>query len=78
MAGYRKLHAGNAEDAAKIFRLSIQVFPNRDNPYDSYAEALMELGEKEESIKYYKKSLEINPDNKNAIKMIENLEKEEP
>jgi len=78
VAGYKKLHAGNAEEAAKIFRLSIQVFPNRDNPYDSYAEALMELGEREESIKYYKKSLEINPDNLNAVKMIEKLEKEEP
>ena len=78
VAGYKKLHAGNAEDAAKIFRLSIQVFPNRDNPYDSYAEALMELGEREESIKFYKKSLELNPDNKNAVKMIEKLEREEP
>ncbi|MDW3652819.1 MAG: serine hydrolase [Bacteroidia bacterium] len=78
IAGYKKLHAGNAEDAAKIFKLSIQVFPDRDNPYDSYAEALMELGEREESIKFYKKSLEINPNNQNAVRMIEKLERDEP
>ena len=77
VAGYKELHAGDAENAAKIFKLSIEVFPHKDNPYDSYAEALMTLGKKEEAIKNYKKSLELNPNNKNAVRMIEKLEKGE-
>ena len=76
VAGYRFLHAGNAVNAAKIFKLSIDVFRDRDNPYDSYAEALMTLGKKEEAILNYKKSLKINPNNYNAQQMIEKIKKD--
>jgi len=73
VAGYKFLHAENAKDAAKIFKLSTDVFPDRDNPYDSYAEALMTLGKNDEAITNYKKSLELNPKNNNAIKMLGKL-----
>lgn len=73
--GYKLLHVGNAKDAAEVFKLSTEVFPNKDNPYDSYAEALMELGKNEEAIKNYKKSLLLNPKNDNAKKMLKRLEK---
>ncbi len=73
IAGYKFLHAGNAKDAAKVFKLGIEVFPNKDNPYDSYAEALIELGKNKEAIKNYKKSLEINPNNNNAKEMLKKL-----
>ncbi|MFK5878858.1 MAG: serine hydrolase [Flavobacteriaceae bacterium] len=76
VAGYKYLQAGNAEYAAEIFKLSTEVFPDRDNPYDSYAEALMTLGKTEEAIKNYKKSLELNPNNNNAKEMLKKLEKE--
>ena len=71
--GYKLLHAGNTKDAAKVFKLSTEVFPNKDNPYDSYAEALMELGRNKEAIKNYKKSLLLNPENENAKKMLKKL-----
>jgi len=74
VAGYRLLHAGNAKDAVEVFKLSTEVFPDRDNPYDSYAEALMTLGKNEEAIKNYKKSLELNPNNNNAVEMLKKLE----
>ncbi len=73
VAGYKYLHNGNAEYAAEIFKLSTEVFPDRDNPYDSYAEALMTLGKNEEAIKNYKKSLELNPKNYNAVEMLKKL-----
>ncbi len=75
VAGYKYLHNGNAEFAAEIFKLSIEVFPNKDNPYDSYAEALMTLGKNKEAIKNYKKSLELNPNNNNAKEMLKKLKK---
>jgi len=74
VAGYKYLQAGNAEYAAEIFKLSIEVFPDRDNPYDSYAEALMTLGKNKEAIKNYKKSLKLNPNNNNAKEMLKKLE----
>tara|TARA_B100000809_G_scaffold263235_1_gene315982 strand:+ start:2265 stop:4232 length:1968 start_codon:yes stop_codon:yes gene_type:complete len=73
VAGYRFLHAGSAQDAAKIFKLATEVFPDRDNTYDSYAEALMMLGKNEEAIINYKKSLALNPKNNNAIAMLAKL-----
>ena len=73
VAGYKYLHAENAKDAAKIFKLSTEVFPDRDNPYDSYAEALKALGKNKEAIKNYKKSVELNPKNNNAIDMLKEL-----
>tara|TARA_R110000787_G_scaffold108621_1_gene217005 strand:+ start:1175 stop:3118 length:1944 start_codon:yes stop_codon:yes gene_type:complete len=73
VAGYKFLHAGNANDAAKIFKLATEVFPDRDNPYDSYAEALMTLGKNEEAIVNYKKSLALNLKNNNAIAMLAKL-----
>jgi CubicO group peptidase (beta-lactamase class C family) len=73
VAGYNYLQAGNAKDAAKIFRLAIEMFPDRYNTYDSYAEALMTLGKNTEAIINYKKSLELNPKNTNAIDMLGKL-----
>jgi CubicO group peptidase (beta-lactamase class C family) len=45
VAGYKLLQRGNANYAAAVFKLSTEVFPNKDNTYDSCAEALMELDE---------------------------------
>lgn len=74
VAGYRFLENGQASIAAKIFELSIDAFPDKDNPYDSYAEALMTLGRNDEAIANYKKSLELNPNNRNAVAMLKKLE----
>ncbi len=71
--GYKLLHAGNAKDAAEVFKLSTEVFPDRDNPYDSYAEALLILGDTINSIKNYKKSVHLNPKNQNGIRILKEL-----
>lgn len=74
VAGYNYLHGGDAETAVKVFKLSTEVFPEKDNPYDSYAEALMTLGKNAQAITNYKKSLELNPNNRNAVEMLKKLE----
>uniref|UniRef100_UPI00404A52D5 serine hydrolase n=1 Tax=Gelidibacter sp. TaxID=2018083 RepID=UPI00404A52D5 len=76
VSGYKFLQNENTDYAIKIFKLCIDVFPNNYNPYDSYAEALMTIGKNKEAIDNYKKSLELNPNNKNAENMIEKLKKE--
>ena len=76
VSGYRYLQQGNAEYAADIFKLSIDMFPDKDNPYDSYAEAMMTLGKNDEAIANYKKSLKMNPNNNNAKKMLKILNAE--
>ncbi len=49
--------------------------PNSFNVYDSLGEAYMAKGDKENAIKNYKKSLELNPDNENAKDMLQQLQK---
>lgn len=72
-AGYGYLRNDKIDIALEVFKLNIDLFPESFNTYDSYAEALREKGEKEKSIEYYKKSLELNPGNTNGIEMLKKL-----
>ncbi|MCV6629867.1 MAG: beta-lactamase family protein [Flavobacteriaceae bacterium] len=74
VAGYRLLNQADAKGAAAVFALAIEMYPEQDNPYDSYAEAMLALDKTEEAIKYYKISLNKNPNNANAKKMLEKIE----
>jgi tetratricopeptide (TPR) repeat protein len=69
--GYNILGEDKNKEALKIFKLNTKLYPNGFNTWDSYGECLLMLGEKEEGIKAYKKSLELNPKNKNAETIIE-------
>jgi len=64
------------EDALKIFKLNIELYPESWNPYDSYGECLVSMGDIENGIKNYEKSLELNPENENAIKILKELKAE--
>ncbi|MDO6597341.1 serine hydrolase [Oceanihabitans sp. 2_MG-2023] len=71
--GYRLLQAEKVDDAITIFKLNVDAFPNSFNVYDSYAEALMTKGNKEQAIVNYKKSVELNPNNQNGITQLKKL-----
>ena len=73
--GYDFLNKGDTDSATEIFKFNIDVFPESFNVYDSYAEALMNSGNFNLSVVFYKKSLEINPNNLNAINMLEKIYK---
>jgi FKBP-type peptidyl-prolyl cis-trans isomerase/Tetratricopeptide repeat len=73
--GYQLLQIGKNKDAIEILKLNIEAFPNSANVYDSMGEAYMIDGNKELAIQNYEKSLELNPSNKNAVEMLEKLQK---
>lgn len=75
--GYIYLNEGRFDEALMVFKLNVDAFPQSWNVYDSYAEALMKNGDKDEAIKSYQKSLELNPDNEGAKQMIEKLNSQE-
>lgn len=56
-----------------MFKLNVALFPDSFNVYDSLGEAYMVAGERELAIKNYKKSLELNPNNTNAAKMLKKI-----
>lgn len=73
ISGYLLLNMKKTDEALKVFKLNTELYPNAFNTWDSLAEAYMVKGEKAEAEKYYKKSLELNPNNTNAKKRLEKL-----
>jgi CubicO group peptidase (beta-lactamase class C family) len=68
--GYAYLEAKNTKLAAVIFKINVAEHPKSANAYDSYAEALMKDGQQTAAIENYQKSLELNPNNTNAVDML--------
>jgi len=73
--GYQYLFSGDAQSAVKLFAIMVDSYPNSSNAHDSYGEALGTAGDTAEAIRHYEKSLELNPDNTNAVRQIELLKK---
>src|SRR5258708_2006000 len=71
--GYPMLSRGLKKEALEIFRLTVFIYPQSWNAYDSYGEALLENGKKEEAIQMYQKSVDLNADNQNGKKILERL-----
>jgi tetratricopeptide (TPR) repeat protein len=62
--GYVFLNSGRVEEAISLFKINLELFPESWNVYDSLAEAYAVKGETGLAIKYYERSLELNPNNK--------------
>jgi len=71
--GYQLLQAHKLSQAIRIFQLNIETYPQSGNTYDSLAEAYMDDGNKALAITNYHRSLQINPSNANAVKMLQKL-----
>lgn len=61
------------KQAVETFKTNVELFPGSWNAYDSYAEALLADGQKQEAIKMYRKSIELNPGNENAKKVLQQI-----
>jgi tetratricopeptide (TPR) repeat protein len=72
--GYKLLNQNKILEATTIFKLNVDAFPQSSNVYDSLAEAYMRSGNTELAILNYRKSLQFNPDNSNAKRMLDKLE----
>ncbi len=73
VAGYQFLNAAKVDEAVALLNLIVIEFPNSWNAFDSLAEAQVKQGNKEEAIKNYKHSIELNPENENGKKMLKDL-----
>ena len=68
--GYALLQTDREEQALTVFELNTRIFPEAFNTWDSLGEAHMMLGNNDEAIRFYERSLELNPNNANAEAMI--------
>ncbi len=72
--GYQLLQSGMIKEAIEAFKLNVEAFPESGNVYDSLGEAYLADGNKELAIKFYKKSVEVDPSNANGIRILKELE----
>jgi CubicO group peptidase (beta-lactamase class C family) len=61
------------EKAMEVFQTNLKLFPESWNSYDSYGEILVKMGRKEEAIKMYQRSIELNPKNEGGKKVLAEL-----
>jgi tetratricopeptide (TPR) repeat protein len=71
--GYQLIQAHKLQQAIRIFQLNVEAYPHSGNTYDSLAEAYMDDGNKSLAIANYQRSLQLNPKNSNAVKMLQKL-----
>jgi Predicted membrane protein (DUF2306) len=71
--GYQLIHAKKFSDAVRVLQLNADAYPNSSNAYDSLGEAYMEYGIKPLAIANYERSLQLNPKNLNAARMLQKL-----
>jgi Flp pilus assembly protein TadD len=71
--GYQLLRANKFQQAIRILQLNVEAYPQSSNVYDSLGEAYMDAGDKPLAIANYRKSLELNPKNVGAVKMLQKL-----
>ena len=75
--GYVYLRSRRIKEALATFEFNTYYFPTSPYVFSNYAKALEITGDKEKAMKMYKKALELNPKDKNAIEKLKELEKEQ-
>jgi tetratricopeptide (TPR) repeat protein len=72
--GYKLLSAKRVQDAITIFEVNARAHPKSANAYDSLGEGYADAKDKQHALDAYRRSLELNPGNENAKRMIELIE----
>ena len=68
--GYWIMGKERNEEALRLFKFNIELYPDAYNTYNSYGECLLKMGDTINAIKVYEKSLELNPDDQSGIEVL--------
>jgi len=71
--GYQLMWADSLDAAIEVFKINVAEHPYSANPYDSYGEALLVRGDTTASIRKYLRSMELDPQNENGRRVLEEL-----
>ena len=63
---YRLMLAGKLDDAQKMMEALAEIFPDKDNAFDSLGELFLRRNDKDRAAQCFQKALELNPNNRNA------------
>jgi tetratricopeptide (TPR) repeat protein len=71
--GYQLLQEKRLEPAIYVFETNVRLYPESWNAWDSLGEAAAKVGQTKKAIASYRKSLELNPRNKDGQAMLDKL-----
>ena len=71
--GYKYLGEKKNNIAILLFKFNVECNPSSYNVYDSMGEAWLAQGDTSNAITNYKKSVQLNPNNTNGIKVLKDL-----
>lgn len=71
--GYRLMGRELLPAAIEIFKLNVEINSQSANVYDSLGEVYMNNGDTDLAIRSYERSLELNSENTNAVRILEKL-----
>ena len=71
--GYELLETDDVKAAITIFTLNTEKYPKSGNAWDSLGEAYLKAGNKQEAIRNYEKSLELDSENDGARNILKKL-----
>lgn len=71
--GYDLLARSRPKDAIEVFGLNVKEHPDSWNVYDSLGEGYEEIGDISQALKYYRKSVQLNPENQHGVEKIKQL-----
>jgi hypothetical protein len=74
LLGYHYLTKNRLAEAVEVFKLNVALFPAEGNGYDSLGEAYMVQGDTARAIQNYRRAVELDSTNSNAVEMLRKLE----
>jgi tetratricopeptide (TPR) repeat protein len=72
--GYIFMQQEKFEQAIKMFRINVDLYPESWNVYDSLGEALLAAGKTGDAVTMYEKSIALNPDNTHGKEVLEEIQ----
>jgi len=73
LLGYKYLSENKVDDAVRIFQLNVGTYPGSSNAIESLGEAYLQHGDKKAALEEFNKSLSIDPNNADAIRMLKKI-----
>lgn len=70
---YSLMGQGKLKEAIAILELIVESWPQSANAYDSLGEGCARAGDKARAIENYERSLQLDPNNANAVEMLKRL-----
>ncbi len=72
--GFALFRAGRKAEAMEVFRLGMNAYPQSAALFESAGDMLVDAGDKQRAITYYRRALELDPDNDNVLRTVKKLE----